>query len=248
MATTLTAPLVRVHWHHPEWVAIAAAAAGWLLLLAQAVRRPGLFLGGEHAGQGPTPLDAVVMSCAMMTLLVVPRVHDLAVGSLWRRRYRAVAVYLLGYLGAWSVATLGLALIAHVLVIRTGRLTAVATTAALAYAISATRGHARRVSRCHVTRPLAIAGWRADRDCAVEGVRMTGRCLATTWALMLALIAQHGLVAMAAASAVMVLERRGMLTGRLLVAWTGLVGILCVVLVMAVDWFAVPVLPLPHAH
>ena len=43
------------------------------------------------------------MTAAMMTPLVLGQAHDLAVASLWRRRYRAVIGYLVGYLLAWTV-------------------------------------------------------------------------------------------------------------------------------------------------
>jgi Predicted metal-binding integral membrane protein (DUF2182) len=230
---TAPATLTRLHWHHPEWVAIGAAVVGWLALLGAFATEPALLLGhAKHHGWDDALAHSAVMTLAMMAPLVLTQVHEVAVSSLWRRRYRGAAGYLAGYVAAWTVAGAAMMLAAQTLGTAVGRLAAVAAAAAVALAVAATEDHRRRLRRCHASRPLAIAGWRADRDCVDEGVRMAGRCIATTWALMMAVMVQHGLLVGAAATAVMVVERRMVLTPRGIVGWTAAVGT-CAVLLTA---------------
>lgn len=53
---------------------------------------------------------------------------------------------------------------------------------------------------------------------------MARQCVATSWALMLAVVVEHGLVAMAAATALTLAERRGRLSGRQVVVATATLG------------------------
>lgn len=217
---TTVAPLVRVHWHHPEWVAVAVATGGWLVLLAAVAGEPSALVRGTHHADIGVLGQAAVMAGAVMAPLVVAQSHDLAVSSLWPRRYRAVMGYLAGYLAVWTVVSALMMTGIHVVVPRVGALPLVAVTGALAVGVAASEEHRRRLRRCGATRPLALAGWRADRDCVDAGVRMAGRCLATTWALMLAMMAQGGLLVLVAGTLLMLAERRGLVPERRLVRWT----------------------------
>ena len=99
------------------------------------------------------------MSAAMMAPLVVAPAHQLAVSSLWRRRYRAVAGYLAGYLGGWTLVGALMMTGLHVVRSWAGALPLVTVTGAAAVVVAATEDHRRRLRRCVATRPLALAGW-----------------------------------------------------------------------------------------
>ncbi len=228
--STATVPLVRVHWHHPEWVAVAVATVGWLGLAALATGEPSALWVGTHRAGAGLLAHAALMAAAMMAPLVTDQVHHLAVSSLWSRRYRAVVGYLTGYLAVWSVVGAVIMTGLHAVRPWVGALPLVAVTGAVAVVVAGTEGHLRRLRRCGAGRPLALAGWRADRDCVVAGVQMAGRCVATTWAVMLAVMAQGGLLVLAAATVLLVLERRGVVPERRLVPWTLAVAAAAVVL------------------
>ena len=247
--TTASAPLRRVHWHHPEWVALAVAAGGWLGLLGTGAGATSALLRGTHQSGIGLLGHAAIMAAAMMAPLVVLQAHHLAVSSLWSRRYRAVVGYLGGYLGVWTLVG-GLMMTGlHVVRPWVGALPLVTVTGTAAVVVAATEDHRRRLRRCDATRPLALVGWRADRDCVDAGVRMAGRCVTTTWALMLAVMAQGGLLALAAGMAFMVAERRGLVPDRRLVRWTMLVAAFAVLVTLAgLGSGSATILPVdPHA-
>lgn len=228
--TTAPATLTRVHWHHPEWPAAAVAAAGWVVLVAEVPANPtGLLRFPAHPETAALLTHAAVMAGAMMAPLVLAPAREIAVSSLWRRRYRSVVLYLAGYLGVWVVVGAAMMLGAQGLTRLVGAVPAVAGAAALAVVVARSQGHLTRLRRCGATRPLALVGWGADRDCLDEGLRMGGRCVATSWALMLAIMTQGGLVVVVAGTAVMVLERRGLLRPSRAVVWTTAVAVLAVV-------------------
>ncbi|QIM22521.1 DUF2182 domain-containing protein [Phycicoccus sp. HDW14] len=225
--TATTSPLTRVHWHHPEWLVVAASTAAWVALLAAVPTDPTLLLRGAHPGDVPAVVGHVVlMTVAMMAPLVLAPSHEVAVASLWRRRYRSVVLYLGGYLAAWCAVGTAMVLGIHAVRPLSGALGVVTVTSILAAVVAGSRAHVVRLRRCGATRPLALTGWRADRDCVGEGVRMAGRCVATSWALMLLLLAQGGILVMAAGTVFVVAERRGRLPDRRLVRWTLALGVL----------------------
>lgn len=224
--TATVSRATQVHWHHPEWVAVAVAGAGWLALAFSATTHPSLVVGGwEHHGVVSALTHAVVMAEAMMALLVVDGVRRIAVHSFWDRRYRAAAAYLAGYLATWALLGWALMLVSGWAIARLGWIPCLVAGWSLAVAVSTTQGHRRRLRRCQASRPLALRGRRADVDCVREGVAMAGRCFAVTWALMLAVTVQHGLVVMAAATVLMVRERRLVLSGDRLTAATFALGV-----------------------
>lgn len=252
--TSLAAPLTRLHWHHPEWVIAVVAAAGSLVLVAPLANDPRLLVHGpEHHGVGALAVNNAAMACAMMAPLITTRVHDVAVSALWARRYRAALGYMTGYVVVWTVVGAAMMLGGHVMEIGLGRFPVVVIAAALAVAVAATEVHRRQLRRCHASRPLALTGWRADRDCLDEGVRMAGRCVATTWSLMLFVMVQQGLLVMAVATVVMVMERRMLLSPRRIQWWTIGVGALGVVLtagsiVAAGDSLMMPSMDMHHGQ
>lgn len=217
----------RILWFHPEWVALAVAATGWLGLVAALTFDPGLALGTPKRHSATEVLaHSAGMTQAMMAPLVLGQVSRVAAFSLWERRYRSAAAYLVGYLGAWTALGAMLMVLGATLVASLGWPVAVLLTAGVAVAVSSTADHRRRLRRCQSTRPLALHGRRADVDCVREGVAMAGRCAATTVALMLMVSVQHGVAVMAAATALMLTERLLLVRPRALVAWTAALGVL----------------------
>ncbi|MGV9709934.1 copper chaperone [Gordonia sp. NPDC003424] len=238
-----------MHWHHPEWVALAVAQAGWLLALAALVNDPSLMVRGTmvHSWSGLV-FGSMVMSFAMMTPLVIDRVHDVAVSSLWARRYRAEICYLAGYLVPWVMVGTVMMLVSGVLTMTVGPLVAVAAAAVGAVVVASTTGHRRRLVRCYATRPFAVTGWRADRDCLVDGSRMAGRCIATSWALMAVVMVQGGLLVMIVGTAVLFGERRRFVDRRSAFWWTVALCVLAVLLSsgLGLDGHGVGVTPGSH--
>ena len=75
-------------WRRPEWWSLALCAAAWLLM----VRRHWHGISGW-----------MLMTFAMMLPMVVDSIRATAERSLWRRRHRAIAAFLIGYLSLWIV-------------------------------------------------------------------------------------------------------------------------------------------------
>jgi predicted metal-binding membrane protein len=212
----------RLTWHHPEAWAMLASFAAWLMLatehLAGGGHSLGIVVGSDHL----TPLwsagnrwlqqltNGAIMLVAMMPPLVIPQIRVTALRSLWVRRHRAVAGFLLGYLGVWLIVIAAAALLSAVLAGQswapTPLVAAVAFLAAGVWQLTAIKSVGLR--GCHRTIPLAPTGWRADRDCARYGF-VTGRsCLLSCWAIMLAcMLAEHDLLTMVCASGVVLAER-----------------------------------------
>ena len=191
----MTTLLVRTHWHHPEWVALAVAGAGWSVLLVV-------------TAEGSAARLAPAMAAAMMAPLVLDQVRQAAQSSLWRRRYRAVVGFLVGYLAVWTAAGAVTAIAAAALVTQVGASSAASAAFVVAAVAPLAPARRRRVRGCAATVPLAVHGWAADRDCLRWGVATGSRCVATCWALMAAVMVQHLVAVMVAATALSVLERR----------------------------------------
>jgi len=198
--------LRRIGWRHPEWWVMLVAAAAWAFVVATSLRH------AAHAhtvpGVGHGIIATVVMVAAMMLPLVLANVRHVAFSSLWRRRHRAMAAFLVGYLCCWIVAqtviqgtlgfltpSLGWTLVAGL-----------AMVTAVLWGVSP--GRKRRLKRCGLTVPLAPRGWRADTDCARYGVITGLSCVTTCWALMAAVAAfSHSVLVMAVVLGVQVSDR-----------------------------------------
>jgi len=213
-----------IAWHHPEWwsLALSAGAAAALVAVHTRVFSDASIAGsaGHHASTPPTSsiAAAVTLALAQWLLMVVAMMVPLAAGairttaarSLWRRRHRAIAAFLAGYLAPWAIA--GLVVSIGVSLWMPANARAIATTTAVAPAIAAlwqtSATKKRTLMACHGTRPLAPAGWIAVRDGLHYGASIGGHCLISCWALMLtcAILGHHPAV-MAAATAIGAAER-----------------------------------------
>ncbi|KAA1423329.1 DUF2182 domain-containing protein [Mumia zhuanghuii] len=206
---TSTSFVVRTHWYHPEWFAVALAGGAWVALLVAALVEPGHLLGSAQVHPPSHALShAAVMTVAMMVPFVLPQVAHVAHNSLWQRRYRAPLAYLAGYLGVWILVATASIVAGGLLVSAIGWRPAIVVGFGVAVVAYLSPGRRRLVRQCAMTMPLSPRGWRADRDCALYGVATARRCVATCWVLMTAVMIGHGLIVMATATVLGLLERR----------------------------------------
>lgn len=221
--------ITRTHWHHPEWVALAVSAEGWLLLASVLLAEPAFLFGGlERHTPSAALTHAAIMSAAMMTPLVLEQANHVAVHSLWPRRYRAVGFYLVGYLTVWTLVAAVMMSAAAALVADVGAVPVLAATWTAAVLAVARARRRYLVAQCWATRPLALRGLRADLDVTRLGVDMARRCVAASWTLMLAVTVQHGLLAMACGTLLVLGERSKRLDRRQVILGTTALGVLCI--------------------
>lgn len=178
--------LRRLGWRYPEWWVVMAAAAAWMFVAGVFhlhASHTGITPGTGHA-QGT--LGMVAMVLAMMLPLTLTNVRHVALSSLWRRRHRAIAGFLVGYLAVWIVVQSAIVGTWGLLAGLVGWGTAggVAMVAAALWEVAPIKR--QRLRRCHRTVPLAPRGWRADTDCAKYGVTTGFSCVTMCWALMVA--------------------------------------------------------------
>ena len=240
-------PLTRVHWHHPEWVAMVVAASGWLAVSVPAATEPALLLRSVHASGVAVLAHAALMAAAMMGPLVLANVHDLAGSSLWRRRYRAVLAYLAGYLGLWTVVGAAMMLALDAVLPITGPVPLVVVLGAVVVLFAGSAAHRRHLRRCSATRPLVLTGWRADRDCVEEGIRTGWQCVQASWPVMLAVMASGGLLVLAAGAAYLFAERSGRIRDQRLTPWALALVEAAVLAALAAHALSMSGVPLP-AH
>jgi hypothetical protein len=224
--------LTRASWRYPEWWTLAISAAAWALILI----RSQTMRGQDHAMHadassflGSAVVDWLLMVAAMMLPLMVGSIRTTAARSFWRRRHRAISIFLAGYLTPWSGLGVVAVLVAMQLpaAARAGAAAAVFVAAALWELTSAKR---RALLSCHRTMPLAPTGWRADRDCFAYGYATSLRCVASCWAVMLGCaLAQHSAPVMAAVGVVSAAERYSF-RPHPRVASAAVLGIACVAL------------------
>lgn len=187
-------------WRHPEWWSVALSAIAWLVLLSSPWHH--LF----HNTSGASLLLWVLMVVAMMFPLVIAQVRDTAFRSLWRRRHRAIAFFLSGYLLSWILFG------AVVLAIRARwsvdpiASAVIAILIAIAWQLSPWKRRALR--RCHRVMPLAPQGWRANVSCARFGWGIGGSCIGACGALMIACaLMDHSLLIMSVVTVLTMSER-----------------------------------------
>jgi predicted metal-binding membrane protein len=198
---------------HPEWWTLAVSLAAWILLAVHDDREPSTaFCGTLHSSGTFVGFEWVtnltgsfVMTVAMMLPLAVAPVRRTAHASLWRRRHRAIAGFLVGYGAIWISA--GGAALACLAIWRPDHWTAVAGFA-VASLWELTPLKRRALSLCHRTVPLRPLGWHADLDCLRYGLAHGRDCLMSCWAIMLgALLAANHLPVMAGLTALSVAQR-----------------------------------------
>lgn len=152
----------------------------------------------------------MLMVTAMMAPLLAPPIRHVIGRSYRRRRWRAVAGFLLGYGALWAGAGISGATLLATVAIAGDATTQIAAAAALlaaaAWQLSPMRSSAMR--RCHRTMALTPRGWAADRDCLHYGARQASACLAGCLPVMLAtMLAFPGVLAPALVAFWLYIER-----------------------------------------
>lgn len=200
---------------HPEWWVLALCAAAWLCLLQRSggIGFAAICRGGfawRELGWPPAPDSGLpLMTAAMMLPLAAGPARYAAFHSLWRRRARAIAVFLCGYLGLWLAAAWLLDAASALWLSAVNNLSLSLAGAALAAAAwQLGPGKAAALAACHRGRALAPSGGAADRDCLLYGLQSGVACLRSCWLLMLLPGAGgHGLAVMLGVTALALAER-----------------------------------------
>ena len=193
----------------------AVAVLAWIDLALLSLSTTGT---GQHphdtvstSGFLPSWTDAwshwVLMVVAMMLPVVAPQVRTVAMRSLWTRRQRSSGAFLIGYVAVWVVVggvLLGPLVALDAYPLGAAWLVGILLVAA-AWQVSAPRR--RLLRRCASLRLGVADGRAADVDCARAGLRSGVRCLATCGPIMLAMLAGHSVLLMAALLVVLLSER-----------------------------------------
>lgn len=197
---------------------LMTSAAAWLILLTG----PGDISAHIHAVdsfvmalamQPPRSLALgwVVMLMAMMLPTLIAPIAHVVDRSFRRRRKRAVALFLAGYIVTWML--IGPALLGGLVLLRSllpaGWLPPLAVIAFATVVWQCSPAKQRCLNRNHRHPPLSAFGFAADRDAARFGWTHGIWCIASCWALMLlvASIPTWHFIAMGAITLLMVSER-----------------------------------------
>lgn len=192
-------------WLHPEWWSVALCGVAWAVMLLH---------GWQYAGHGVHHRMSLAlelsywmwMVAAMMLPFALDAVRTTAARSLWARRHRAMAGFLIGFLAPWLVLGIAAAGLRELSWAHSYVAPVLGFLAAAWW--QRTLRHRRAFIACHRTQPLAPLGWQADRDCLRFGGAIGTACVTSCWPLMLACtFTGHSLIAMAGGMAVGAWER-----------------------------------------
>jgi hypothetical protein len=203
----------RLAWRYPQWWTMVLCMAAWATITIRSAQ-----VGHQH---GFALLDWTLMVGAMMVPLVLDHVRLTAARSIWRRRHRAIAAFLAGYV---AISLLAGAIVDVLLDVgnvggSAGSLPMAAAAYALAAAWQLSPFRRRVLVSCQGTMPLAPQGWRANRDCLFYGWRVGYRCVMSCAGLMVAcVLAGHGLIAITVTTLLARAERRGRVSQLTIVA------------------------------
>jgi predicted metal-binding membrane protein len=201
-------------WKRPEWWIVGASLIAWALLLGSSELKFGFGQPQQHS-HAQTSIWAdwssnwLLMVVAMMLPLAITPISRTATRSLWNRRHRAIAGFLIGYLTPW--AAVGILLGALMTLLPIARLCVGVVGAALFASAGIWEllpSKRRALRECHRTLPLAPRGYRADRDCIRFGCLIGRSCLQSCGPLMLAcMLGGHSIATMAYVFGIGAIER-----------------------------------------
>jgi len=208
----------RIAWRHPEWWSMGLSVVAWFILAAEGGSSTGVHHWPRHHVEGGSSGGAMAADAGAWLLMVVAMMFPLVIGSiraaaersLWRRRHRAIGLFLLGYTATWMLV--GACLIALLETLRSSAVVETAAVAAAGFGIAAvwqlTPVRRRALRACERTIPLAPSGLRADASCLRFGWTVGVQCVATCWALMAACaLTGHSVPAMAGAALIAAADR-----------------------------------------
>ncbi|VWC71828.1 membrane protein [Burkholderia lata] len=201
---------------------LGASAAAWIAIVASS-------LGLGHEGLedalcsstqpviGPaagwilsTSRGWLLMIVAMMGPMTLPAIVHIRVSTFANRRWRAVALFMLGFMAAWVIPGLAMTALGTAVKDATANSYVPAAVAAFVACVWQVSPFKQRcLNRCHAHRPLSPFGRKADVDALRLGLRHGWWCIGTCWALMLAMVLLPGwqLAAMVAVSVLAFCER-----------------------------------------
>lgn len=170
---------------HPEWWAAVLAVAAWPAALSGGGEHP-VIVGHQHDAAATAVLTGLphwaVMCVAMMVPITLPAVRHVGRNSLRRRRTRATAEFLLGYLIVWLLFG------AAALAVGTALTELAPALIAAALLWPFTPWHRRLRGWCHRTVPLPPRGLRAARADVRFGLQHGAACVGTCAPAMLAMV------------------------------------------------------------
>lgn len=191
--------------HHPEYGAVLAIIAAWVAVVGFHADLAGVASAGHHHGvhARPSVLAALpmwtVMCIAMMVPAALPAVRHVGTNSLRWRQQRAIAEFLVAYVGVW--VAFGVAALSTLALVDGWISSDVVLAAALGMAaVWQVLPYQRYFLRaCHRTVPLPPRGWRAAAGCARFGFRHGRACLGVCGPLMavMAVVIHHSVLWMA---------------------------------------------------
>jgi predicted metal-binding membrane protein len=197
--------LKRLTATHPAWWCVAMSAAAWIFMAVHAVQH----WGHTHHHHMTLPVELfhwALMIAAMMIPLILDPLQTAAFRSLWSRRHRAMALFLVGYFAPWVAAGLPAALLHSLPKAHSRAAAAVVFGVAAFWALSLVRR--RALIACHRTIPFAPTGLRADLDALRFGGIIGIACVVTCWPLMLACtLTGHDMPAMIGGAIIGAFER-----------------------------------------
>lgn len=184
-------------WLRPEWPWVALVVAAWAALVA------GAGMSGTHP---PSIGWWTLMVVAMMLPATIPALRAVSFDSMWDRRYRAPALFLVAYVAVWvaiGAAAIGAWHVAALLGAGHAIHGAAATAAMLVVGANwqLSPRHRRCLKRGHRALPLRARGRSADRASLRYGLYHGRQCAGACWPLMLAMVPGHAIVLMVALTA-----------------------------------------------
>jgi predicted metal-binding membrane protein len=202
----------------PLWPLLAASGGGWVLMLVLISGQPDMQLCTVHdAGHiidGRLDYQAVLFSAAMLGGMMAPL---LAQNVTWvsrlsfaSRRWRAIALFLVGYACVWMIALSALWVLSNALrAVLGSEIAALLAVLGLCLIWQGSPVKPAVLRLCHRTPVLPAFGLRADIASFGYGLTSAGWCVGACWAMMsLPLVGQSAHVwLMAAVSPVMLHER-----------------------------------------
>ena len=193
----------------PDWWALSVSAVSWFVLIFHAITssQHASHLISHRLGYGVEIEHWMLMVAAMMIPFTNDRLQFVAEYSLWHRRHRAIAGFLLGYFAPW----LGIGLfVAAIRAFDWSHSWLMATVVFLMAALwQRTKVHNRAVLNCHLRFPLSPSGWKADKDCLHYGAVIGTSCVISCWLVMIACtFTGHNLLVMAGGVLISDIERR----------------------------------------
>src|SRR5579859_2432303 len=89
-----------LRWRYPEWWCLALSGVAWAVLCLLTLQEA----GPHHPETFPEQAAAwLLMTFAMMVPLTIGSIRLTANASLWHRRDRAIAAFVMGFVAAWLV-------------------------------------------------------------------------------------------------------------------------------------------------